>query len=234
MASENESERSTQSVAKNVTDSKTLDSTDSEEEDSVLTNHLHQEVEEEGTVEAKDAYTFGDKEEPRGQRHGRGQGRGSTQRSAVLPQAAVPMGRGQGRGSTQRSAVLPQAAVPMSGIDTAFEAIAEFCPLREAGPQIPEGSSPNELDMFSQFFNDQVIESLVVATNDYAEQKDSKRSAYRRYKLSPLTKEEMWRYLGFFLLLSISSTQIYRQACNPKSSQVSYNRQSIPCTLSHY
>ena len=212
MASENESERSTQSVAKNVTDSETLDSTDSEEEDSVLTNHLHQEVEEEGTVEAKDAYTFGDKEEPRGQRHG----------------------RGQGRGSTQRSAVLPQAAVPMSGIDTAFEAIAEFCPLREAGPQIPEGSSPNELDMFSQFFNDQVIESLVVATNDYAEQKDSKRSAYRRYKLSPLTKEEMWRYLGFFLLLSISSTQIYRQACNPKSSQVSYNRQSIPCTLSHY
>ena len=212
MASENESERSTQSVAKNVTDSKTLDSTDSEEEDSVLTNHLHQEVEEEGTVEAKDAYTFGDKEEPRGQRHG----------------------RGQGRGSTQRSAVLPQASVPMSGIDTAFEAIAEFCPLREAGPQIPEGSSPNELDMFSQFFNDQVIESLVVATNDYAEQKDSKRSAYRRYKLSPLTKEEMWRYLGFFLLLSITSTQIYRQVCNPKSSQVSYNRQSIPCTLLHY
>ena len=34
MASENESERSTQSVAKNVTDSETLDSTDSEEEDS--------------------------------------------------------------------------------------------------------------------------------------------------------------------------------------------------------
>ena len=66
---------------------------------------------------------------------------------------------------------------------------------------------------------------LVTATNDYAEQKKySIPSAYRRLSLSPLTKEEMWRYLGFFQLLS---TRNYRQTCNPNSSQVSYMMQYL-------
>lgn len=65
----------------------------------------------------------------------------------------------------------------MGVINSAFEAIAEFCSLQEAGPQITDGSNLNELDLFSQFFNDQVIETLVAATNGYAEQKNSKLSA---------------------------------------------------------
>ena len=43
---------------------------------------------------------------------------------------------------------------------------------------------------------------------------------YVRFKRSPLTKEEMFRYIGVLLLLSINSMRSYRQAWNNKSSQI--------------
>ena len=73
-----------------------------------------------------------------------------------------------------------------------------------------------ELDLLSQFFSEEMIERLVLATNGNAEkQKSSKGTAYRPFKSSQLTKEEMWRRLGRLLLCSISSIRSYRQVCNP-------------------
>ena len=42
---------------------------------------------------------------------------------------------------------------------------------------------------------------------------------YQRFKRHPLTNDEMMRYLGCLLLLSINSVQIYTQAWNEKSCQ---------------
>ena len=73
---------------------------------------------------------------------------------------------------------------------------------------------------------------LIAGTNDYAEQKeDIKKHMYRKFKISPLTEEEMQRFLGVFVLLSISSVRNYRQAWSARSSQVcmSYHkRMSTP------
>ena len=146
----------------------------------------------------------------RGFRRGRGRGRGQ--------------GHGQepSHGRGRKKIDLPKSAVPIEVTDSDFEEEDEHCPLREVGLQMGGGSNAlSELDLLGQYFSDGMIERLVLATNDYAEQKkDSKGAAYRRFKSTPLTKEEMWRYLGVLLLLSISSIRSYRQAWNPKSSQV--------------
>ena len=46
------------------------------------------------------------------------------------------------------------------------------------------------------------------------------RTAYKRFVSSPITGEEMWRYMGVLLLLGINSIRSYRQAWNLRSSQV--------------
>ena len=108
----------------------------------------------------------------------------------------------------------------MSTNDREFQESGPFCPPRDAGPHVAD-STDTELEHFDLFFDDSVITRLVTATNDYAEQKKStKRHMYRRFKLSPLTNDEMQRYLGVFILLSISSIRNFRHAWNPKSSQV--------------
>ena len=97
-----------------------------------------------------------------------------------------------------------------------------FCAIREAGPQLPDdGSMLSELDLFVLYIDDKVIEHLVEATKQYAEkQKDSKASMYRKFQQSSLTAEEMRRYIGVLLLLSICLIRSHRQAWNPRSSQV--------------
>lgn len=118
----------------------------------------------------------------------------------------------------------PEEARAIEDTDSEFEECFgdDFCATREVGPHLPDdGSMLSELDLFGLYINDEVIERLAMATNDYAEKKkDSKKAMYRRFKLSPLTAEEMRRYLGVLLLLSITSVRSYRQAWNPKSSQV--------------
>ena len=65
-----------------------------------------------------------------------------------------------------------------------------------------------------------MLEHFVKATNSYAEKKkEEKRNFYRKFKLVPLMKEEMLRYIGVLLLLSVNSVRSYRLAWDPKSSQ---------------
>lgn len=104
--------------------------------------------------------------------------------------------------------------------DHGFQEHDEFLPLREPGPHMPS-DTVEELDIFRLFFDDDTLERLVASTNAYAEsKKEQKPLMYLRFKQTPLTKEEMMRYIGALLLLSISSTRSYRQAWNVRSSQV--------------
>lgn len=135
-------------------------------------------------------------------------------------------GQGIGQGRAKRSKpALPELARSIEETDDEFEEFKDddnFCAIREAGPQLPDdGSMLSELDLFGLYIGDEVIERLVEATKQYAEkQKDSKASMYRKFKQSSLTAEEMRRYIGVLLLLSICSIRSYRQAWNPRSSQV--------------
>ena len=83
--------------------------------------------------------------------------------------------------------------------------------VEDSGPATP-------LKPVVPFIDDATLDRLVVATNAHAQSKRTvKRIVYRRFKLSPLTKEEMMRYIGVLLLLSINSTRSYRQAWEFKS-----------------
>ena len=62
----------------------------------------------------------------------------------------------------------------MSTLDIAFIDSGAFYPSREAGPHIPECST-SELEYFNLYIDDSVIKMLVTATNDYAEQKNSRK-----------------------------------------------------------
>ena len=141
---------------------------------------------------------------------GRGQGSGRRGRSRT--------GQGRGRrtsasngtrGRQHRSWMdyIPRSARSIAVPDSGFQQPDEFLPLRNPGLQL----SPRdlaELDLFRLFIDDATLDRLVVATNAYAESKRTvKRIMYRRFKLSPLTKEEMMQYIGVLLLLSINSTR---------------------------
>lgn len=67
--------------------------------------------------------------------------------------------------------------------------------------------------------DDEVLDRLVTATTQYAEQKSHKRTMYTKFKRHPLTADEMMRFLGCLLLLSINSVRNYRHAWNSKNSQ---------------
>ena len=59
------------------------------------------------------------------------------------------------------------------------------------------------------------------STKAYAEAKKLQKPAmYKRFTLYEFTKEEMLRYIGVLMLLSVNSVRSYRQAWNPRSSQV--------------
>ena len=165
----------------------------------------------------------------RGRTRVRGRGRGHAPVRGRGRGHAPVRGRGRGRGQArglgrrggQNEELLPASATPISVNDSSFEEGEAFCPTREVGPQLSDDDSSAELDLFSKYFDDTVIKQLVDATNDYAEQKkNTKRLMYKRFKNVPLTSDEMSRYLGVLLLLSISSIRSYRQAWNPRSSQV--------------
>lgn len=57
--------------------------------------------------------------------------------------------------------------------------------------------------------------------NVYAELNKKKKLGYKVFKLASLTRDEVQRYIGILLMLSISLVHSYRQAWNPNSSQVS-------------
>ena len=119
--------------------------------------------------------------------------------------------------------LIPKEAVSIEQKDAAFVECSEFLPIREPGPHLPfpEQQHITELDLFGLYITDDMLEHFVDATNSYAEsKKESKRSMYRQFKMVPLTKEELLRYLGILLLLSINSVRSYRQAWNRKSSQL--------------
>ena len=150
--------------------------------------------------------------------HGRGRNRGRSR------------GRGRGRARDQQDLLvtgykdlIPKEAVSIDQKDTAFVECSDFLPIRDPGPHLPfpEQQCITELDLFSLYITDGMLEHFVEATNSYAEsKKESKRGMYRQFKLVPLTKEELLRYLGVLLLLSINSVRSYRQAWDRKSSQL--------------
>lgn len=159
-----------------------------------------------------------------GTTHGRGRGRGQ----ATTRGQGRGRGRGQGttrgRGGTrgQNRTGIPKCAKSISVTDTTFEEPEEFQPLRDPGPYLPATLElePTALDIFCLFIDDEVLEHLVTATNQYAAQKrDRTPTTYERFMRHPLTAEEVMRFLGCLLLLSINSVRNYRQAWNSNSSQ---------------
>jgi hypothetical protein len=107
-------------------------------------------------------------------------------------------------------------------VDSNFVSPDAFQPLRIPGPYLPDsvGDNTSELGLFRLFFDDSVLERLVTSTNDYAEKNQSiKPNMYKRFKRHPLTPDEIMRYLGCLLLLSISSVRNYCSAWSKKSSQ---------------
>ena len=126
-------------------------------------------------------------------------------------------GLGYERRQTRRSYrdVLPKSKhlFSIDRPDRGYYHIDRFCPYRVPGPHLPLGSEPiTALDYFSLFFDDEILERVVIATNTYAEdKKDSKPSMYRRFKQKQLTKKEMMHYLGVLLLLGINTIRNYRQ-----------------------
>ena len=163
---------------------------------------------------------------------GRGRGRGSTSARGRGQGRGTTRGRGSGRrqgttreqgGSRARNqSEIPKCAKSISVTDTNFEEPEEFQPLRDPGPYLPATVElePTALDIFRLFIDDEVLEHLITATNQYAAQKRERTpTTYDRFKRHPLTAEEVMRFLGCLLLLSINSVRNYRQAWNNNSSQ---------------
>lgn len=157
----------------------------------------------------------------------RGRGRGQRELSRGRGHGHGLRGRRQSRGRGRTRAIytdlIPEQVKPISEADIAFSAWSDFQPLREPGPHLPfpDDHDPTELDLFHLFITDDIVDRLVQATNSYAEsRKDTKKSTYQRFKPSILNREEMYRFIGALLLLSISSVKNYKQAWDIKSSQV--------------
>ena len=160
-------------------------------------------------------------------------GRGQTGRQPASGQGTRG-GRGRGRGSSTRRSYLefiPTTAKPISERDEGFTSWISFEPIREPGPHLPEPTSADQqyspLELFRLFITDDLLDHFVEATKAYAEtQKLRKRLMYMRFTKSELSRDEMFRYLGVYLLLSLSSSRNYKKAWNKKSSQV---RQCCKC-----
>ena len=101
---------------------------------------------------------------------GRGSGRGCGRGSGRGRES----GRGCGRNTLGTTPPIlqniPASAKPIEVVDGAYIEYDEFSPIRKVGPQLPDScSNPLELDLFNLYFTDEVIDHLVVATNEYAE-----------------------------------------------------------------
>ena len=151
-----------------------------------------------------------------GSRGGRGSSRGSGSRG----------GRGSrlrgGRGSSIHGRQAELVGKRISIEDSDHIEPDDFYPLRVPGPHLPEhvDEDASELDLFQLFIDEHTLERLVTSTNDYAEKNRCKKSnMYKRFRRHRLTPEEMMRYLGCLLLLSINSVRNYRLAWSKKSSQ---------------
>lgn len=144
----------------------------------------------------------------------------------VAPTRRGTRGCGHGRRSQHSSNfrdLLPPNAVEISNRDEDFSDWNTFSPLREPGPHLPFSNDhkPTELDFFCLYINDDMLEQFVSATTSYAEsKKERNKTMYQQFKRSPLDKDEILRYIGVLLLLSINSVRSYREAWNRKSSQV--------------
>ena len=124
---------------------------------------------------------------------------------------------------------IPNGAHRIEDDDTAFQEPMEFQPSRQPGPQISL-CEKSPLDVFQLFCDDELLAHLVASTNAYTELKKAEKPvAYKRFMLSRLSKEEMLKYIGVLLLLSVNAVRSYRLAWNPKSSQV---RAFLLCTKS--
>ena len=101
-----------------------------------------------------------------------------------------------GRGGRSRQTGLyltfiPGGAKKIQEKDAGFIEPDEFQPLRVPGPQV-DLSDKSPLEIFTLFFDDQLLEHLVSSTNVYAQLKKSQKPAmYKRFQLYTLTKEEM-------------------------------------------
>ena len=129
---------------------------------------------------------------------------------------------GRGRSVLNRDSI-PTSAVDIHQDEAGREDDEEFCPLRNPGPYLPLPQEGNisELHLFRLFFDDDILARLVDATNKYAEEKKlQKKVMYTRFKRRALTKEEMMRFLGVFIILSINNIRNYKQVWRSKSSQV--------------
>ena len=158
-------------------------------------------------------------------RGGRG-GRGGHMRSGVTAETSsgAQDGESEDSGSEHENDLIgiPETCVSITINEDEFTPPNEFQPVRNPGPHLPDNlkEDASELDLFRLFIDDEVLERLVSATNDYAEKnKHQKANMYQRFKRHPLTNDEMMRYLGCLLLLSIDSVRNYKQAWNEKSSQ---------------
>ena len=171
----------------------------------------------------------------RGRDRGRGRGRGRPRGRALFSQGRghpSSNSRGRGRGATERGRsgrrtpyrdLIPPEATPITVPDDSRSAPPDFNPLRIPGPHLPPGENPtSELDYFRLFFDDEILDNLVVATNDYAEdKKDQVKSMYKRFKLKELTRDEMLAFIGVLIHLGINTVRNYKQVGNIRSSQVS-------------
>ena len=164
-----------------------------------------------------------------GGRGGRGSSRGSGSRGG---RGSRPRG---GRGSSihgrqaelvgntsQTNEEIPSTSIPISVENSHHIEPDDFHPLRVPGPHLPENvdEDASELDLFQLFIDEHIPERLVTSTNDYAEKNKSKKpNMYKRFRRHRLTPDEMMRYIGCLLLLSINSVHNYRLAWSKKSSQ---------------
>jgi hypothetical protein len=118
---------------------------------------------------------------------------------------------------------LPQEATSITVEDTSHVEPPTFCPLRAPGQHLgglEDDDEAKELDIFSYFFTEELIDRLVLCTNLYADaKKDSKPTLYAKFKRHPLIQEEMMRYIGCLLILSISHARNYRHLWDRKSTQ---------------
>ena len=164
-------------------------------------------------------------------RGGRGRGRGRGGRGRGRGRGGLGRGRGAGRGrslgnselsNSQSIEGVPACSAPISQVDSDYIAADIFQPLRVPGPHLPEGADDqvSGLDLVQLFIDDSVLERLVKSTNDYADKNRTKKpNMYKRFKRHPITPDEMMRYLGCLVLLSINSVRNYRLAWSKKSSQ---------------
>ena len=69
------------------------------------------------------------------------------------------------------------------------------------------------------FFDNSILERLVTSTNDYDDKNQRRKpNIHKRFQRHSLTSDEMMRYLGCLLLLSIISVRNYHLAWSKSSS----------------